>query len=150
MVAKYQSQNSSVFLCFIDASKAFDGINHAKLFDKLLERDVPKYIVRVLMYWYAQQTFKFKWDNVVSAPFHVRNGVRQGGILSPFLFNVYIDDLSRQLNECKTGCIVGNQVVNHLMHADDLVILCPYTAGLQQMLRICTQYGREFDINFHS
>ncbi len=76
------------------------------------------------------------------------NGVRQGGILSPFLFNVYIDDLSRKLNECKTGCIVGDQVVNHLMYADDLVVLCPYTAALQQLLRICTQYGRKCDINY--
>ncbi len=60
IVAKYQSQNSSVFFCFIDASKAFDRINHAKLFVKLLERNVPTYIVRVLMYWYAQQTFQVK------------------------------------------------------------------------------------------
>ncbi|KAL7383434.1 hypothetical protein ABVT39_010640 [Epinephelus coioides] len=60
------------------------------------------------------------------------------------------DDLSRQLNECKTGCIVGDQVVNHLMYADDLVVLCPYTAGLQQLLRICTQYGGKFNINYNA
>ena len=47
------------------------------------------------------------------------NGVRQGGILSPFLFNVYMDDLSVNLKKCPTGCIAGGTVVNHLMYADD-------------------------------
>lgn len=149
-ITKYQGHNSSVFLCFIDASKAFDRINHRKLFDKLLERDVPKYIIRVLMCWYAQQTFQVKWDNSISAPFNVGNGVRQGGILSPLLFNIYMDELSKELNKCKTGCIVGNQIINHLMYADDLVVFCPSTAGLQQMLNICTQYGRKFDIHYNS
>ena len=139
-----------MFLCFIDLSKAFDRINHEKLFTKLLERSVPKNIVRLLIYWYAQQTFQVKWDNAVSIPFHVGNGVRQGGILSPFLFNVYMDDLSRQLNACKTGCVVGDNVINHLMYADDLVILSPYTAGLQQLLRICSQYGPEHDIIYNA
>ena len=46
--------------------------------------------------------FQVKWDNVVSAPFCVSNGVWQGGILSPILFNVYIDELSDQLNRLKT------------------------------------------------
>ena len=150
LIAKYESQNSSIFLCFIDLSKAFDRICHEKLFKKLLERSVPKYIVRLLIYWYAQQTFQVKWENAVSTPFHVGNGVRQGGILSPFLFNVYMDDLSRQLNACKTGCVVGDNVINHLMYADDLVILSPYTAGLQQLLRICSQYGLEHDIIYNA
>ena len=150
LISKYESQNSSVFLCFIDLSKAFDRINHEKLFMKLLQRNVPKYLIRILIYWYAQQTFQVKWDNAVSTPFHVGNGVRQGGILSPFLFNVYMDDLSRKLNACKTGCTVGDNVINHLMYADDLVILSPYTAALQQLLRICTQYGTEHDIIYNA
>ena len=54
--------------------------------------------------------------------FHVNNGVRQGGILSPYLFNVYMDDLSQSLNCCKTGCLSGEIMINHLMYADDLVL----------------------------
>ncbi len=150
IVGSYRRQNSTVFLCFIDASKAFDRINHEKLFLKLLARGVPKYILRILIFWYANQAMRVKWDNAVSAPFHVNNGVRQGGILSPILFNVYMDDLSRQLNACNTGCIVGNTVVNHLMYADDLVILSPYSAGLQDLLKVCSQYGNDYDIKFNA
>ena len=54
------------------------------------------------LFWYAHQMFQVKWDNVVSAPYCVSNGVWQGGILSPILFNVYIDELSDQLNRLKT------------------------------------------------
>lgn len=102
------------------------------------------------MFWYAHQTFQVKWDNVVSAPFHVSNGVRQGGILSPILFNVYMDELSERLNRLKTGCLVGNTVVNLLMYADDLVLLCPYSVGMQQMLKVCSQYGLEYDIKYNA
>uniref|UniRef100_A0A3P9H128 Reverse transcriptase domain-containing protein n=1 Tax=Oryzias latipes TaxID=8090 RepID=A0A3P9H128_ORYLA len=94
MIYKYRSLNSSVFLCFLDASKAFDRVNHKKLFMKLTKRGVPKCLVRILAYWYAQQTIQVKWGNQVSEPFKSTNGVRQGGILSPILFNLYLDELS--------------------------------------------------------
>ena len=56
------------------------------LFTKLLRRGAPGYIVRLLMFWYAHQTMCVRWGSSVSSKFTVSNGVRQGGILSPFLF----------------------------------------------------------------
>ena len=147
---KYNRQNSTMFLCFIDASKAFDRINHEKLFLKLIKSGVPTVFVRILVHWYAHQTMRVKWGNVMSAPFHVTNGVRQGGILSPFLFNLYMNDLSLTLNTSGTGCRIGDCLINHLMYADDLVILSPYSAGLQQLLAICSMYGAEFDIKYNA
>ena len=85
----------------------------------------------------------------MSTPFHVSNGVRQGGILSPQLFNLYMKDLSKELNECRTGCLVGDSLVNHMIYADDLVVLSPYS-GLQQLLRVCSRYGMMYDIKFNS
>ena len=99
MVNKYRGNNSSVLMCFIDASKAFDRVNHRKLFVKLNQRGVPKYIVKILVYWYGHQTMQVKWGNMVSAPFGVSNGVRQGGILSPVL-HLYIENLSKRLKAC--------------------------------------------------
>lgn len=86
----------------------------------------------------------------LSAPFKVGNGVRQGGILSPVLFNLYLDELSTRLNACSTGCVAGNRLFNHLMYADDLVVFSPSTAGLQQLLNICSHYGLEHDIKYNA
>ena len=135
---------------FIDASRAFDRINHHKLFVKLKQRGVPGCIIRILAYWYAKQSMQVKWGSCLSAPFSVSNGVRQGGLLSPALFNLYMDDLSRQLGQCRTGCLIGNALINNFMYADDLAIVSPSSAGFQQLLNICSSYGVESDVLYNA
>lgn len=76
-VIKYRSLNSNVFSCFLDASKAFDRVNHFVLFDKLIQRGIPQYIVRILIFWYTSQTMYVRWKNLVSDGFNVSNGVRR-------------------------------------------------------------------------
>ena len=120
------------------------------LFTKLLRRGASGYIVRLLMFWYAHQTMCVRWGGSVSSKFAVSNGVRQGGILSPFLFNVYMDDLSVNLKKCPTWSIAGGTVVNHLMYADDIVLLSPSATGLCLLLHVCGKYGLDHDIRFNS
>ena len=67
------------------------------IIDKLLAKNVPKIIVHLLMFWYTRQQFIVQWGASTSAAFSVGNGVRQGGVLSPYLFNVYMDGLSQLL-----------------------------------------------------
>ena len=126
-----------MFTCFLDASKAFDRVNHCILFTKLGNRGTPQYIIRILSFWYANQQMCIRWGGTYSTFFNVSNGVRQGSILSPYLFNIYIDDLSVNLNACRVGCCVGIEIINHLMYADDLVVMAPSVAGLSKLLRIC-------------
>ncbi len=68
--------------------------------------------------------------------------------MSPILFDVYMDDLSKQLSMCNTGCLVGNSVLNHI--ANDLVILSPYSAGLQQLLRVCSHHSEVYDMEYNA
>lgn len=90
-----------------------------------------------------------RWGNVLSDSFTVTNGVRQGGILSPYLFNVYMDELSLELNKSRTGCCIGNSIVNHLMYADDLALIAPSGAGLDKLLKICEKFGIEHSVKFN-
>ena len=131
MVDKYNSLNGGVYLCFLDASKEFDRVKHSVLFNKLTRRGEPGYIVKLLSYWYAKQTMRVRWGDCISSPFRISNGVRQGGILSPYLFNVYMDDLSSLLNGCNTVCMSGNTIINHLMYADDFVLISPSATGMK-------------------
>ena len=116
----------------------------------MIDRGTPTYIVRILVFWYVNQNMYVRWGGFLSTSFNVSNGVRQGGILSPYLFNVYMDDLSVGLNKCPYGCLVGGKSVNHLMYADDLVIFSPSSAGLAKWLDICSIYGNQHDIRYNS
>jgi hypothetical protein len=149
IVNYYRSLSSNVYICFMDASKAFDRINHWYLFDKLLNRGIPKLIVRILLVWYTTQSFSVKWCNVVSRSFHVTNGVRQGGILSPRLFNVFIDQLSNELIKAGIGCKLNNQCFNHLQYADDSVILAPSPTALQKLINICDKFAKQYDMLYN-
>lgn len=146
----FKSHSSPIFLCFMDASCAFDRINHWKLFRQLLDRDMPVILVRLLLVWYREQTASVRWGSSHSDTFSVCNGVRQGGILSPRLFNVYMDKLSILLSDIPSGCTMGNRVLNHFMYADDLVLISPSIKGLQKLVTVCEHYGTEFDILYNS
>lgn len=150
LIDMYKCMQSSIFVCFLDASKAFDRVNHDKLFSKLKARGVPSYILRLLVFWYVNQEMCVRWGDSISSAFRVTNGVRQGGILSAYFFNVYCDDLSLLLNKCAVGCSLNNVVVNHLFYADDLALLSPSIKGLNRLLRQCEEYGIAHDIVYNA
>ena len=78
-----------------------------------------------------------RWGNAVSGTFKVTNGIRQGGLLSPFLFNVYVDKLSVNLNGSSVGCVIYDRIINHLSYADDMVLIAPSIRALKNLVHIC-------------
>ena len=116
-MSHYNQHGSPVFAIFLDVSKAFDKVNHSLLFKKLVNRNVPMIFVRLRQYWYSNQRLCVKWGSQLSSSFSVTNGVRQGGVLSPLLFAVYLNQLSIELNSLDIGCMVGNTCINHLVYA---------------------------------
>ena len=117
----FKSRSTSVYVAFLNASKAFDKISLWTLFRKLIDRNVSIYLVKILCYWYLHQIMSVQ--SKISKGFNVTNGVRQGGVLSPKLFNVYIDGLSNILNNCTTGGFLDGKRIYHMLYADDLCIV---------------------------
>ena len=90
----YRKRSTTAFVTFLDASKAFDRLDHWLQFKKLIKRKVPLFIVSLLIVWYSLIRINIRWENTFSTSFCVSNGVKQGDIISPVLFNVYMDDIS--------------------------------------------------------
>ena len=111
-IESFKSHSTSVYVAFLDASKAFDKISHGTLFRKLIHRGVPLYLVMILCYWYQKQEMTVRWGACISDSFKVTNGVHQGGILSLQLFNISIDGLSDILNKFSIGGSIGGKRIN--------------------------------------
>ena len=81
--------------------------------------------------------------------FFVGNGVKQGGIIFPILFNIYMDDLSMHLNSSGIGGgggYLGTAFINHLCYADDLCLISLSSSGMQQLLHTCNAYAAEHQL----
>ena len=149
-ISRYLMSDSIIFVCLLDASKAFDRVHHTMLFRKLIDRGIPLYIVKIMSYWYAEQKLCVKWGQNYSDKFKITNGVRQGSVISPLLYNVYIDQLSDRLNALNVGCAVGEDILNHACYADDLLLLSPSSSGMRKLLETCSGYGQTHDIKFNA
>ena len=81
-----------------------------------------------------------RWGNTISTHFTVANGVKQGGVISTILFNIYMDKLSVALNSSGIGGYLEKVFLNHLCYADDLCLIGLSSTGMQQLLNICQNY----------
>ena len=137
----YKQRGTTIVVTFLDASKAFDKIDFWLLFQKLITKDFTVFIIKILAYWYCHQKMHVRWGSTFTSSFHVSNGVKQGGILSPMLFNVYMDQLSIRLNRSGIGGNIGGHLINHLCYADDLCLISLSSVGMQSLLDICNIYA---------
>ena len=150
VISYYNARDSNVYACLLDASKAFDRLNHGKLFSLLVERNLPAIVIRFLIDSYTRQVTYVQWNSARSSAIPMLNGVKQGGVLSPILFCVYMDELIGRLEKSGLGCHIGKQFLGGFGYADDLKVLCPSVGGLQKMINICEKFGQEFDVMFNA
>lgn len=141
-------RKSAVYACILDCTKAFDNVNFVKLFTKLLSCKVNCLIIRCLLFIYMNQYCFVRWNGYNSDQFGVSNGVRQGAILSPLLFSLYLNDLIEILCKSQIGCKIGPHYYGIFVYADDIILMCPSRTGLQSMIDICSNYAFDHDLTF--
>jgi len=151
VVDNFTLNNSTINICSLDLSKAFDNLNHSILFNKLMDRNVPCVIIKLLYCWYSKVFNVVKWGNDISALFKLSSGVRQGGILSPAFFALYVNDVLLKLEKSKLGCHIKLRCFNSLMYADDLLLLSVSVSHLTELIRLCVNefHAIELDINLN-
>ena len=141
VISHYVFRESRVFGCFLDASKAFDRVDHHALFLKLLRRNLLPVVVRLLLFWYRQQSVQVRWQSSLSQPFGVSNGVRQG---------VYIDDLLLDLHQLGVGCFWKHHFVGGVCYADDVDLLAPSPCAVRLVLNRCYQFAQSHSLVFNA
>ena len=147
-IDQYIRKGSKVYGILMDCTKAFDTVKHSILFKKMLTAQVPPIVVRLLIFIYRKQTADVRWRKDFSYEFTMKNGVRQGAVLSPLLFCFYMNDLFSLLRKSRAGCLIGDYYAGVFGYADDLLLLCPSRDGLQKMLKIAENYAKEHKIAF--
>ena len=131
IIHEYTKNKNKAYVAFIDLSKAFDKVNHFILAHKLLEASIPPDIVLILIHYLRNQKARVCWNEAKGHYIHINNGVRQGGILSPFLFKFYINCLLDDISDCNVGCKYGLLRMNVLAYADDIVLIADSKSSLE-------------------
>ena len=146
---KYMNNNgSAVYVCSLDAHKCFDSIWHDGLFYKLIGK-IPDLHWIFLYKWYRASKAKVRWAGELSKTFSISKGMRQGSILSPRLFSVFIDDLLQQLKSNPSGMKIYSFKLNAIAYADDINLFSTTATGLQKLLDTCDSYAKKWRIKFN-
>ena len=109
---------------------------------------MPAIIVRVIIFVYEEQYAWVKWGSTRSSTFSIVNGTRQGSILSPALFALYVDELLVELRALGIGCKVAGIYMGAVGFCDDLALLAPTRDGMQIMLDTCQRFAGKFNLQF--
>ena len=127
--------NFPVYMCFIDYSKAFDTVQHQKLWATLVSMGFPKHVIELLRTLYDHQESTVRTACGDTEWFNIEQGVRQGCILSPHLFNAYAEYIMRlALENYDGGISVGGRPINNLRYADDTTLLAGSANELESLI----------------
>ena len=121
---KAREFQKNVYFCFSDYAKAFDSVDHNKLWKIPKEMGIPDHLTCLLRNLYAGQEATVRTGHGTTDWFQIGKGVRQACILSPCLFNVYAEYIMRNtgLDEAQAGIKIAKRNINNLRYADDTTL----------------------------
>ena len=124
-----------IYSCYVDFEKAFDNIPRDMLFKKLFDMGIKGNFFNIIKHLYADDTAVIKVNNKISKPFRTNRGLRQGCVLSPLLFNLYMSEFTDQINDCPDKVeLTADTELGGILWADDILLLSESEKGLREML----------------
>ena len=139
------NNSTDVYIVLLDANRTFDSVNYVKLFTLFIKHHLSPTVARFLANIYTSQCIRVKWDDFISDHVPVVNGVKQGRVLSPIVFIIYLDERLRKLSLCDVGCYVGNMYYGSFGYADDAILLVPTLYSVKKLLCICEAFAKDDD-----
>uniref|UniRef100_A0A8B9WW63 Reverse transcriptase domain-containing protein n=1 Tax=Bos mutus grunniens TaxID=30521 RepID=A0A8B9WW63_BOSMU len=136
IMEKGREFQKNIYFCFIDYAKAFDSVNHNKLWKILKEMGIPDHLTCLLRNLYAVQEATVRTGHGTTDWFQIGKGVHQGCILSPCLFNFYAEYIMRNagLEEAQAGIKIARRNINNLRYADDTTLMAESEEELKSLL----------------
>ncbi|CAC5423557.1 unnamed protein product [Mytilus coruscus] len=132
-----------LFITTVDVQSAFDVVKHIILMDKLLDEHIPPDLLQLIKELYTDLESKVKW---MGDTFNIKQGVRQGGILSTHLYKLYVQDILEELKNNSIGFLLGNIYIGAPTCADDIALLSSDTSEMQLMLAIIGRYADQHQL----
>jgi hypothetical protein len=144
-----KSKKKKTYLAFLDVSKAFDTLDRGEMFCTLWDRGIQGKAWRLIRMLYHRVDNKVIFGNYESEIFQVVNGVKQGCILSPSLFNLVMLDLDILL-QGHGGVTIGSNKIRGLYYADDIVLFADSENDLVHMLSLANIFANKWGLKFNS
>ena len=136
IIEKVREFEKNIYFCFIDYAKAFDSVDHNKLWKNLQEMGIPDHLTCLLRNLYAGQEATIRTGHGTTDWYQIGKGVRQGCILSPCLFNLYAVYIMRNtgLEEGQAGIKIAGRNINNFRYADDTTLKAESEEELKSLL----------------
>ena len=136
IIEKAREVQKNIYFCFIDYAKAFDCVDHNKLWKILKEMGIPDHLTCLLKNLYAGQEATVRTGHGTTDWFQIGKGVCQGCILSPCLFNLHAEYIMRNagLEEAQAKIKIAGRNIKDLRYADDTILMAESEEELKSLL----------------
>ena len=136
IIEKAREFQKNIDFCFVDYAKAFNCVDHSKLWKILKEMGIPDHLTCLLRNLYAGQEATVTTGHRTTDWFQIGKGVRQGCIWSPCLFNLYVEYIMRNtgLDEAQAEIKIARRNINNLRYADDTTLMAESKEELKSLL----------------
>ena len=148
-IAQYREENTNVYVCMLDAKKAYDGVWQDGLFYKMFEAGMDRNLWMILIQMFSNVQCRVKYGKELSESFVAKQGIVQGGPLSLIAYELYNNELLTLLKASTAGTSIGRHCTTCPAFADDVTLIAPTKSGMQKLLSIAQRYASKWRYEYN-